>query len=274
MSADLGGDQEVRVERVGIVANPKINESYLERLVAALKKKGVEVDQVSEPNEDHPAGVVPDLVFVLGGDGTMLHACRRYQGRVLLGVDLGEVGFMAGMRAEELENGVETALAGELYVQEYRMLEVRVKGEEETRLAANEATLAKRYPYQTCSIAVSIEDEELFSFPCDGYIAATPLGSTAYALAAGGSIISGGANCYQLVPIAPHSLTSRPLVIAEDQTAELSVTQGDALLALDGGEPQEISTGEGIKVELSGKSVKIGRIDKHSWWRAVRDTFL
>jgi NAD kinase len=64
------------------------------------------------------------------------------------------------------------------------------------------------------------------------------------------------------------------LVIADDQAAELSVTQGDALLALDGSEPQEISTGEGIKVELSTESVKIARIDKHSWWRAVRNTFL
>ncbi len=264
----------MRVERVGIVANPKVSESYLERLVGALKNKGVEVDQVAEPNEDQTADIAPDLVFVLGGDGTMLQACRMYQGRVLLGVDLGDVGFMAGMQAEELENGVEKALAGELYVQEYRMLGIRVQGEEETQLAANEATLAKRYPYQNCSVAVSIEDEELFSFPCDGYIAATPLGSTAYALAAGGPIISGGANCYQLVPIAPHSLASRPLVIAEDQAAELSVTQGDALLALDGGEPQEICTGEGIRVELSDKSVKIGRTDKHSWWRAVRNTFL
>jgi len=264
----------VRVERVEIVANPKVSESYLERLVVALQKKGVEVDQVSEPNEDHTADIAPDLVFVLGGDGTMLQACRMYLGRVLLGVDLGDVGFMAGMQAEELENGVEKALAGELYLQEYRMLGVRVQGEKETRLAANEATLTKRHPYQTCSIAVCVEDEELFSFPCDGYIAATPLGSTAYALAAGGSIISGGANCYQLVPIAPHSLASRPLVIAEDQAAELSVTQGDALLALDGSEPQEISTGEGIRVELSDENVKIARIDKHSWWRAVRNTFL
>jgi NAD+ kinase len=264
----------VRVGRVEIVANPKVSESYLERLVAALKKKGVEVDQVSDPNEDPTADIAPDLVFVLGGDGTMLQASHRHLGRVLLGVDLGDVGFMAGMSAEELENGVEKALAGELYVQEYRMLGVRVQGEEETRLAANEATLTKRYPHQTCSIAVCVEDEELYSFPCDGYIAATALGSTAYALAAGGSIIAGGADCYQLVPIAPHSLACRPLIMAEDQATELSVTQGDALLALDGSEPQEIFTGSSIRVELSAKSVKIGRIDKHSWWRAVRDTFL
>ncbi len=79
--------------------------------------------------DDEPDGAVdPDLVFVLGGDGTMLRASRMYKGRVLLGVNLGKVGFMSGMLPEEIETGVGKVLDGGLEVQEYRMLEVRGLG--------------------------------------------------------------------------------------------------------------------------------------------------
>jgi NAD+ kinase len=122
---------------------------------------------------------------VLGGDGTMLRASRMYPGRVLLGVNLGKVGFMSGMLPDEMETGVEKVLGGGLEVQEYRMLEVRgVDGG--LHLAANDAVLIKKRPHQLISVDVSIAGEELFAFRCDGFIAATPLGSTAYALSAGG----------------------------------------------------------------------------------------
>jgi NAD+ kinase len=114
----------------------------------------------------------------------------------------------------------------------------------------------------------------LFAFRCDGFIAATPLGSTAYALSAGGPIISGDAGCYVLVPIAPHALVSRPLVLGEDQVAELALVERDALLSLDGAEPREIPAGGRVEIRLSSESVKIGRTEDWSWWRAVRRTFL
>jgi NAD+ kinase len=153
------------------------------------------------------------------------------------------------------------------------MLEVRVAGEE-PHLAANDAVLIKKRPHQLISVDVEVGGEELFAFRCDGFIAATPLGSTAYALSAGGPIISGDAGCYVLVPIAPHALVSRPLVLGEDQVAELKLVDRDALLSLDGDEPREIPAGGRIEIRLSGESVKIGRTEDWSWWRAVRRTFL
>jgi NAD+ kinase len=260
------------VGRVGIVAKPGVSEGYFERLVAALEKRGVEISEVKP--EDAPDGSTsPELIFVLGGDGTMLKATRMYPGRVLLGVNLGRVGFMSGMLPEEIEAGVEKVLGGGLEVQEYRMLEVRVAGEE-AQLAANDAVLIKKRPHQLISVDVEVSGEELFAFRCDGFIAATPLGSTAYALAAGGPIISGDAECYVLVPIAPHALVSRPLVLGEDQVAELKLVDRDALLTLDGDEPREIPVGGRIEIKLSRESVKIGRTEDWSWWRAVRRTFL
>ena len=261
-----------RIRRVGIVANPRVSDGYVDRLVAVLEKNRVEVSEVR--GDDQPDGDRDlDLVFVLGGDGTMLRASRMYPGRVLLGVNLGKVGFMSGMLPEELETGVAKVLGDGLEVQDYRMLDVRV-GREEPGLAANDAVLIKKRPHQLIYVDVSIGGEELFAFRCDGFIAATPLGSTAYALSVGGPIISGDAGCYALVPIAPHALVSRPLVLGDDQVAELALVERDALLSLDGAEPREIPGGGRVEIRLSTESVRIGRTEDWSWWRAVRRTFL
>ena len=142
------------IRRVGIVANPKVSDGYVDRLVAVLHKHQVEVSEVRD--DDQPDGDADmDLVFVLGGDGTMLRASRMYPERVLLGVNLGKVGFMSGMLPEDLEKGVEKVLGDGLEVQEYRMLDVRVAGEEPS-VAANDAVLIKKRPDQLISVDVSI----------------------------------------------------------------------------------------------------------------------
>ncbi|HEX5850244.1 MAG TPA: NAD(+)/NADH kinase, partial [Rubrobacter sp.] len=142
------------IRRVGIVANPKAGDGYVDRLVAVLREHRVEVAEVR--GDDQPDGHRDmDLVFVLGGDGTMLRASRIYPDNVLLGVNLGKVGFMSGMLPEDLEKGVEKVLAGGLEVQEYKMLDVLVEGEEPS-VAANDAVLIKKRPEQLISVDVSI----------------------------------------------------------------------------------------------------------------------
>jgi NAD+ kinase len=172
-----------------------------------------------------------------------------------------------------MESGVEKVLRGGLAVQEYRMLEVRRWGAE-PELAANDAVLIKKRAHQLVSVDVTVGGEELFAFRCDGFIAATPLGSTAYALSAGGPIISGDAGCYVLVPIAPHALVSRPLVLGEGQVVELKIVDREALLSLDGDDPRDVLEGGKVEISLSSASVRIGHTDGWSWWRAVRRTFL
>jgi NAD+ kinase len=260
------------VRRVAVVTSHKVGHEHLERLQAALGRGGVKIVE-TRPEEDPDGRDRVDLVFVLGGDGTMLRASRIYPGRVLLGVNFGRVGFMSGMLPERMEEGVRKVLEDGLEVQEYRKLDVRV-GEEAWRTAANDAVLLKKLPHQIASVDVTIGGEELFAFRCDGFIAATPLGSTAYALSAGGPIVSGDARCYVLVPIAPHALVSRPLVLGEEQVTELRLVERDALLSLDGEEPRELHAGDTVRVRLSAESVKIGRTDDWTWWRALRRTFL
>jgi NAD+ kinase len=197
-----------------------------------------------------------------------------YPGRVLVGVDLGRVGFMSGSAPEQIEIGVEKALGGELDVQKYRMLDVRVEGDEASMLAASEAALLKPHPRRTCSVEVCVEGETFFGFRCDGFIAATPLGSTAYALSAAGPIVSGDVSCYLLTAIAPHSLANRPLVVGANQTTELYVTERAAYLSVDGVEPRRVPAGGLVEVRLSKESVKIGRTEEWGWWQVVRRTFL
>ncbi len=262
------------VRRVGVVANPKVSAGYSERLVQVLWKRGVEVERFTGPTGEQEDGGIGniDLVFVLGGDGTMLRAAKMYPGRVLVGVNLGRVGFMSGMRPEDLESGVERILNGALHVQEYRMLDVRVGDQ---RLSAvNDAVLLKERVHQVASVEVAVGDEDLVSYQCDGLVAATPLGSTAYALSAGGPLVSGDVPCYVLVPIAPHSLVSRPLVLGEEQRLGLTVTERTALLSVDGGDPLPIPAGGRVTLGLARECVRIGRTEGWSWWRAVRRTFL
>ena len=165
-------------------------------------------------------------------------------------------------------------MKGDIHVQEYRMIEVRLEGEDEARTAVNDAVLVKRHPHHITSIELVVGGEVLATLRCDGFVAATPLGSTAYALSAGGPIVAGDVECYVLVPIAPHSLLSRPLILGQDQLTELKVKEPGALLSLDGGDPEEIPDGGCVRFGLSKMSVKIGRTDEWSWWRAVRRTFL
>ena len=169
---------------------------------------------------------------------------------------------------------MEKGLNGALQVQEYRMLEARSSGEDGPRLAVNDAVLLKKLPHQVASVEVSVAGEDLVSYQCDGLVAATPLGSTAYALSAGGPLISGDVPCYVMVPIAPHSLISRPLVLGEDQVVELRVTERPALVSVDGGDPVEVEEGGLVSLSLSRDRVRIGRTDEWTWWRAVRRTFL
>jgi NAD+ kinase len=268
-------EELTEVRRVGIVANPNVGKECSEQLIELLDKQGVEIERYTEPTGEREENGDLDLIFVLGGDGTMLRASRMYPGRVLLGVNLGTLGFMSGMRPEELESGVEKVLNGGVHVQEYRMLEIDVSGKEpENRMAVNDAALVKKHPHHITSVELIVGGENLVTLRCDGFVAATPLGSTAYALSAGGPIVAGDVECYVLVPIAPHSLLTRPLILGQDQIAELKVKEPGALLSLDGADPEEIHAGECVRFGLSSESVKIGRTDEWTWWRAVRNTFL
>jgi NAD+ kinase len=231
--------------RVGFILKPDKTEAgvLLEELVPWLVDQG-HVPVVTTEDQINPAGseVVPelelgasvDLAVALGGDGTMLRAARLVSdhGRPVLGVNLGQLGFLAGFAPAEAKVGLSAALAGKLPQTKRMRLAVTFKragGEAVVRYALNDAVLHQGAMARLVEIDAFVDDEFVASYRADGLIVATPTGSTAYNMAAGGPIVvpSGhgglGLAAMMLTPICAHALTNRPLVIGASATIRLQL---------------------------------------------------
>lgn len=231
--------------RVGFVLKPDKTEAgvLLEELVPWLREQG-HVPVVTTEDQINPAGseVVPelelgrsvDLAVALGGDGTMLRAARLVSdhGRPVLGVNLGQLGFLAGFAPAEAKIGLAAALAGELPQTKRMRLQVtftRAGAEPVVRYALNDAVLHQGAMARLVEIDAFVDDEFVASYRADGLIVATPTGSTAYNMAAGGPIVvpgghgSHGLAAMMLTPICAHALTNRPLVIGANATIRLQL---------------------------------------------------
>jgi NAD+ kinase len=183
--------------------------------------------------EGHPQKSLPslvDMIIVLGGDGTLLSAARLVaesrKDVPIFGVNLGSLGFMAEVSLEELYGNLEKALAGKLRADERMMLTARVirKGKaiaEHTVL--NDAVVSKGTFARMVSLEVSVGEDHLTSIRADGLILATPAGSTAYSLSAGGPIIHPSLHCFVVTPICPHTLSNRPIVIPDSSVVRVKL---------------------------------------------------
>ncbi len=179
---------------------------------------------------------VADLIIAIGGDGTMLYAGRlaRESGTPILGINRGRLGFLADVTPDEMINSVEQVLQGN-YARDSRMLlEARLltdTGTESTAFALNDVVLQRRETGRMVDFSTRIAGKYVNTHSGDGLIIATPTGSTAYALSCGGPIIEPELNAVAVVPICPHTLTDRPLVISAEQTIEVVLLERDDTLA-------------------------------------------
>jgi NAD+ kinase len=209
---------------------PDDTETALRRIVDLAGEAGVEVrlpeaeaekfGSIPGTTADGPA--LPDLALVLGGDGTILTALRRYAGTgvPVFAINFGAIGFLATIEPWELEENVRSALRGEFDVMELPGLVATTTGGE--RLAVNDVSLHRRQDGRVAELAYSVEGEELGEVRCDGLVVSTPAGSTGYNLANGGPVLAWGVEGFVVSFIAPHTLTARALVVATSDT--LSVT--------------------------------------------------
>lgn len=228
--------------RVGFILKPDKTEAgvLLEELVPWLRLLG-HVPVVTTEDQINPTGaeVVPegelgasvDLAVALGGDGTMLRAARLVadQGRAVLGVNLGQLGFLAGFAPSEAKVGLAAALEGKLATTKRMRLAVTFKragAEPVVRHALNDAVLHQGAMARLVEIDAFVDDEFVASYRADGLIVATPTGSTAYNMAAGGPIVVPGGHglaAMMLTPICAHALTNRPLVIGANAIIRLQL---------------------------------------------------
>lgn len=179
-----------------------------------------------------------DILVVFGGDGSMLSAARRLAGRevIVAGVHMGKFGFLTHFEASSIEDDFEALLADDIEVEKWMMLRCTVKNgqkNESVNIALNEIFVGSGSVSRMVSVELYINDEHAATYRGDGVIVATPAGSTAHSLSAGGPIVSSGMDALVLTPVCPHTLTNRPLVIPPKSRVALR-PGGDACLTLDG----------------------------------------
>src|SRR3954454_7468414 len=210
---------EVRRAAVVTHGKPETIGAALEQLQRVAAERGVELLYPDEEREKHGLGTDDgelagaDLAVVLGGDGTMLRALRRFLGSgvPVIGANFGRVGFLAAFEADALEDGIARAFAGEYQVVELPVLEGESGGERWT--AVNDVVVTSSSLGRMIELGWSIGGEDLGSLPCDGLICSTPSGSTAYNLSNGGPVLVWGLDAMAVTFVAPHSLHARPLVV-------------------------------------------------------------
>ena len=179
------------------------------------------------------------MAISLGGDGTFLKAARYVgaTGIPIVGINIGRLGFLADVSADEMEHFFAQLHQGRYAVRERSLLELVVGDDtEHTSYALNEITVSKHDSSSMIAVHTTVGDEHLATYMGDGLIIATPTGSTAYSLSAGGPIVYPQADVFVLTAVAPHSLGVRPIVIADDKTIRLNIESrsGSFLVAVDG----------------------------------------
>jgi NAD+ kinase len=237
-----------------------------------LSKHGSAAEGIEVVTGDKPR---PDLCLVLGGDGSLLHALRRFAhtGVPVFGVNFGTVGFLAAVDRDEAEEGIRRALAGEIETVQLPGLEVTLEGDTATGL--NDVTLARRPHDRVAELSYRIAGEEVGHVRCDGLVAATPVGSTGYNLANQGPILAWGVKGYAVSYISPHSLTARALVVAPGDVLHVGNAEGrePVEVAVDGVHLTDLDAGAALEVRFVEAVGRLAQLPGTSFYHRIREKF-
>jgi NAD+ kinase len=274
---------------IGLAVKPNKPEAgpVIRGLVAWLRERGYEVMLDQEAGAVCPelgAGLPrpevaarADLLVVLGGDGTLLSAARlvRCRGVPILGVNLGGLGFLTEVTLDELFPTLEAVLRNAYAVSRRMTLvaEVRRAGEVIAELEAlNDAVITKTVPSRIVDLETHVNGEYVATFRADGLIVSTPTGSTAYCLAAGGPIIYPTLPAHVVIPICPHTLTNRPLVVPDEAVVE--IIQGspgeDVHLTVDGQVGVSLQHRDVVRLKRSGHTIVLIKSPKLNYFELLR----
>ena len=233
----------LRRHGVGIVMDP---------LTAGAAREGpdavVELEALPERAE---------LAIIVGGDGTLLSCARLMaeRGVPLVGVNLGRLGFLTDIPADALEASIESILAGDFQAEQRTLLAGSVRRGKETlfsALAMNDVVVSRGAMGSMIEFAVTVDGEFIYTLRADGLIVATPTGSTAYALSAGGPILHPSLSAIALVPISPHTLSNRPVAIRSSSRVEITLVRGvDARANFDVQAYWELEPGDVVSVSAA-----------------------
>ncbi len=277
------------IRSVGIICKPikGMIAAVVPPLAAWLRGRKIEVfvDKETEEGIGFNGAVLAreqlaekvELLVVLGGDGTLLSAARALRGLQvpILAVNLGGLGFLTTVTLDELYPLLEQILAGEHRTIERMMLEAEIlrRGKAaERQTALNEAVANKAALARMLDFDVFVDRHHVGRYRADGIIVATPTGSTAYSLAAGGPIVQPDLDAFVITPICPHMLTNRPLVIPDTSRVELDFTPADepVYLTLDGQIGFQLEPKDHVVITKSSAKVKFVRPPRKTYYEVLR----
>lgn len=276
------------LRRIGVVGHPRYErfESAFDTLRRIIGERGLALavepsleDAAPEAGAFEPGAF--DLLVTLGGDGTLLRGARLVAPHhtPVLGVNLGHLGFLTSISPGELEDALDRVLTGEIVLDTRFTLDVRVldsTGDEPAYVALNDAVLHKGGFARVVRLAVFVGDatgeEEVGTYAADGIIVATPTGSTAYSLSAGGPIVVPTVDAILATPICPHTLAVRPLVVpaASTITVEVLSPAEEMILTVDGQEGGALAPGDRIVIGRGEATVPLVRIPDQSYFTTLR----
>lgn len=229
--------------------------------------------------EFFPTLAESDAIIAIGGDGTILHAAKHAvdEDKPLLGVNVGRLGFMAGLEVGELDL-LERLLTGDYHVEERMMLDCihHSQGGQQEHLALNDVVLSNGAVSRMIELDVHCAGRPVVSYRADGAILSTPTGSTAYALSAGGPIVEPSINCICLTPICSHSLFNRTVLFAENQTVQIRPSQlnrNPIYLTVDGEEGGQLAPGDVLEVKRSRKHLRLICLKDQSFYETLSQKF-
>lgn len=277
--------QSSSIKKVGVVlrpSTPELKSSFftLERI---FKKHNIEVYI-----ESISAGMIDvmgmefellcktcDVLVTLGGDGTLISTVRRsfaYDIPVF-GVYAGTLGFLADVSMDELDSFVENLTTGHYRVDERSVLEAKVDkdGQEIHMYAFNDIVLTRPSISNMINIETLIDGKAFNTYYGDGVIVATPTGSTAYNLSAGGPVLFPLTHVFTLTPICPHSLTQRPVVLPGTFTIEMRTPKNRALMIIDGQDMHEFEQGESVHIRLAAKTAKLIHREEFNYFDVLKE---
>ena len=242
-----------------------------EKLISCFQANGVEYSIVLDDEIKNADFVMPklDLLFALGGDGTVLRIAKHcaLNDIPVIGVNIGTVGFLTEIEPDEIETVVPLLLQNKYDVEKRSMLEF--VDNNKTHLALNDVVVGKANDSRLLLLDLYINEEIVDRYYCDGFIVSTPTGSTAYSLSAGGAIISPQTEAFALTPVNSHSLHSRPIVV--DNKEIISINPGkitDISVVVDG-EVVYLGNAKKIKIKKSDICASFIRLDKHNFYNKL-----
>jgi NAD+ kinase len=267
---------------------PEETRDALEKLLAAARTADVELRFDEEETAKHRIrsgdGILAnaedqiediDLVFVLGGDGTILTALRRYAGTgvPVFAVNFGQVGFLATVEPDGLDEAFALAYRGEYDL--LRLPAIALQAPAGIQAAINDVSIHRKVGERVAMLGYALGGEEVGSVRCDGLVVATPAGSTGYNLANGGPVLAWGVAGCVISFIAPHSLTARPMVAApNDEISIHNNSREEAVdISVDGRPAGELGPGEELTCRFLAEAALLAQVPGSSFYRRLREKF-